>query len=281
MSEQEELNWEEPVHNPWAEEDAGEPAEDVEGNPPDEATDQEEEAGEDLEEDEGELEEGTEEEAPTDAFEEKYENMKSAMQAERGKRQEASVVVQQLSEERDHHAQVAQGVQSQLDGVMAQLKELELDALIDLPKAKEVDPRVEKLLQQQQAAEQAQQVDAFYATMAEQVQGSVEGYDNLNTDNDAQGQILSQMITASTLSGMSMEDAVQGSLAALNDMVGGTIEGYKKKREPVVKPRKKIKAATRSKAAPNAKRRAKEQEVGDYKGTFADMAQNMIASRED
>ena len=199
-------------------------------------------------------------------------NLNKALHAEREKRKEASTKAEQL--EAALASASNNSYKEQLAQVKAQLKELDLEDVIKIDEPAPLDPRLQTLLQQQEAAAEQQKQYQLITEMQSSVSEQLGGYGNIDAESTEQGQILGQLIMSGVKGGLSMNDAVSSSMETLNSLLGKTTKVAKTSRTPVVKPKAKpIKAATHTKARTTPAKKAIAD--GDFASLFARMGKEM------
>jgi len=216
------------------------------GDEESEVEDTETEANEDTQEADDDVEE--DEEVDTTDYQEVSENLKKAMQSEREKRKDATRQLNDAKTQQQFSDNRADLAEERLSKVVEQIRELGLEETITVPEEQKLDPRVEALLQQQQSQAQAQQQQQFLGEMQQAVSSKVGDYSNIDTKVEAQGSILARMILADVGTGRhdSVDAAADAALKELNTLLDTTVSTYKKKRQPAVKPKRKVRSATKA-----------------------------------
>ena len=243
-------------------------------NPFDDASDEEvteetvedesEELEDEVDETEDESEDETEDESEDDTDDDEYEklskiseNFKRAFQEERTLRQEAQAEIDDMRKSKELLQQAADDAEAELESIMEQLKELELD---DLVKVKgKTDPKVRELMrekeQRKQQEESAKQIEEFNKKMVSNATTLAPDFNNVDLQNSDHGIILQNMIYMNAMSGMDVEEAVKDAMSRLDSVLGTTL----KKRTPPVKPKRKLKAV--SKTTKSTKSLSKEERI--------------------
>ncbi|NOR56983.1 MAG: hypothetical protein GQ474_00490 [Sulfurimonas sp.] len=273
------LDWdavENPEHDNFMVEDTEEVFED-EVEEAEESEDEvvEEEETEEAIEVEGDEEVAEEDEVSSDSqLEEVNSNLKKAMHSERTKRKEASERVTQLEQEMALLKGSSSG--DDYDALVAQIKELGLDDLVDIKEKQQLDPRVQQMLNAQEQQRQAQEQEAtrteFMSNMQTDVGAKVGGYKNIDANDNAQGEALANMIIAGVVQGGELEDVVDSSLKTLDSLLGTTL----KKRQPAVQPKRKVKAATKTTASAKQRVSKQKQKAGNFDDIFNRIADGFV-----
>jgi len=257
----------EPVAEEAVEEAVEDVVEDEEAVEEDEVEDEFEEGDNDLEEDEDLEEEEAEEEedSSNSQLEEVAANLKKAMQSERSKRKAATEKVAEL--EGQLELLKANKTDSNYDALIDQIKELGLEDVLDIKEEAKLDPRVQEYLDAQEQAKaqeaQAEQLKEFQENMRTDVKAKVGQYKNIDTSSPEQGQVLASLIVASVVQGAELDDAVDSSLKSFNAILGAG-----NKRQPKVKPRQKVKSATKTTQGANVRKQQKQAQNGDFRAMF-------------
>jgi hypothetical protein len=267
------LDWDSPSESEFADFTVGETEEEAET----EAEDEIEEGEEDVAEDDSEVEEDVEDsdvEEEEEATEEEDEsplkevndNLKKAVTAERTKRKEATDRASQLEQE----IALLKGSSSGDDytALVAQIKELGLEDVLDVKEKQSLDPRVQKMLdaqeQQRQQSEQTANRDTFNTNMQADVKAKVGSFKNIDAKDNSQGEALANMIIAGVVQGGELEDVVDSSLKMLDALLGANL----KKRQPAVTPKRKVKAATKTTASAKQRQTKTKQNAGNFDDVF-------------
>lgn len=259
-------------------EEAGEESEETDEGEEGEVPSGEEEQ-EDVSTEEGE-EEGIEEEAVdwegiTQTLQNEKTNLNKALHSEREKRKEQTVQIQQL----ELNLQTANDSQykEQLESVIEQLKKHALEDVIKIDKPKALDPRITKLLAEQEQNTQAQSAANTVNEMQGEVQAQLASFPKLDATSNEQGTILAQMILAAVNNGADMSEAVSSSMTTLSSLLDNTTKVAKKNRKPAVVPKTKpAKSATQTKRRTSPEKKAIAE--GDFKGLFERMGKEMSGS---
>jgi len=237
-----------------------------------------EEEDDDSYDEEGEDEEAnSEDDEPEDdtessvaQLEEVNSNLKRAVQSERQKRKQAAENVANLEAQID--LLKGQGG-DKYTKLVEQIKELGLEDVLEVQEEPALDPRVQKMLEAQEAARQQEQqqqaLEEFTTTMQSEVQNSVANYKNIDTNNEVQGSALAQMIVADVIQGMEVADATEKNLKVLDAMLAPS------KAQPRVVPKKKVRSATKSTKDVSSRRKAKQIQDGDMSSVFADIGKRL------
>jgi len=217
-----------------------------------------EEESEETEEDDKDTEEDDQEDKRTVPLE--------ALHAERTKRQEAQ------KHNTDLQSRV-EGYESQLASVKAQLKEYDLDDVIDLKVDDPLSKEAQEAVDEKKANDAAKETDKVISDIKGQVVSMKAEYANLNFENEDQGTALMGMIVSSMVMGSEMEPAVEKSMKALDDIVKKAFVAGRKTRTPIVKPKPKPKPTGRRVAKSTKgemmKKAVSTGDFGDVLGSFA------------
>jgi len=237
--------------------------EETEDESEDESVDELEDESEDEEESEEEVEE------EPDPVAEKAANLERALQSERERRKEATQKYNQALSELQAAKAAAESEKARLAEIMEQIKENDLEDVIEIDEPK-VDPRIEQLLR-----EREQQM--FVAQMQSEVAKRVGDYKNIDVKSDKQGNILARMIMSNVNLGQSIDEATESALSELNEFLGNTVSSAKKTREAPVKPKRKIKTAVKpKKGSPRSEALKKAMKTGDTTPLFEDVASKLF-----
>ncbi|MCK5613899.1 hypothetical protein KAR91_69195 [Candidatus Pacearchaeota archaeon] len=242
---------------------------------------EEEESEDESENDEGEEEGEGEEESEEDDDGEDWEataatltaertNLNKALHAEREERKKATAKAEQLEFKFKNEG----SYKEQLEEVKARIKELDLQSVIPIKEVQELDPRIQKILDAQDAAEKNQGQVGQVTEMQTAVAENLESYKNIDKTSQEQGTILGQMILSRVSNGEEMSEAVKASMESLNSLLGNTTKVAKKARKPAVVPKvKPIKAATKTKVKTSKQKKAIKD--GDFTSLFEQMGRDM------
>lgn len=219
-----------------------------EGETEEGATSEEAEEGEDEseEEDSQEAEESeeeseTEEETKEEGDSEEEEDTRTvpleALHAERAKRQDAQKEQATLKTKVDNY-------EAQMKAIKDQLKELDLEDVIEIKSAPELSPEATEALAEKQANDQKAETEKVFTSIQTEVGDRKAEYKNINYESTEQGEALMGMIVSSMFFGNEMENAVKSSMDQLNALMKNSFEAGKKVRAAPVKV--KAKPTTRS-----------------------------------
>lgn len=193
-------------------------------------------------------------------------NLNKAMLAERTKRKEFGERVTALESQLEAANAVAKD--GTYDELVAQIKRLGLDDVLDIKEVPQIDPRVQQMLDEQE--NQRKQIarensmKAFHADMQEDVKLKVGNYTNIDSKDLKQGEALGNLILAGVAQGGSLEDVVDSSLKTLDSLLAVKTS----KRKAPVTPKNKPKAASKSTATATQRTSAKKVAKGDFSDVF-------------
>lgn len=207
-----------------------------------EETEEESDAVEDDESGEGEEED--DDESDDGKLAEVNENLKRALNEERGMRKSAQEERDSLNSEIESLRSEAEDLQSIVESYAKQIEELDLADVIKVEG--KTDPKLRELEKEKAAREQEEasreSIEKFNAEMVSQATAIAPDYKNVDIQNDEQGAALQQMIYVSAMNGMSMEDSVKSAFERLNSILDSAL----KKRPAPVKPKRKPKAVAKT-----------------------------------
>lgn len=229
----------------------------------------EEDAGEESEEDSDEPEEESDEEDEPDDedLSRINENLNKALHAEREKRKR----IAELAQEADNKVAMAEakatGIEEAFAKLADQIKDLDMQDIIDIPEVAELSTEDVKKRQEDVAKHNQQMIDNFYTEAREEASSLVADFKNIDSSNQEQGEILHYLVTALALAGNDTPTAVKLAMERLDKVIGATTERARKTRQPVAKPKSKPKA--------RVKKTGNQSKPKDINSVFDDIAKRM------
>jgi len=236
---------EEPIEEETSESISEEPQEE------DSEEDSEEISEEEESEDESEEEPEKDSEIDSEKVTKENSNLKMALKEERGLRQTAQTEIESLTNNANESNNLSQLLQEEIDSIKQQAKEQDIEDLFDF-KSK-IDPEVLQLRAEKAQIEAQKQADHarsdFDTGMVSEAKSTISNFNNIDLTNNEHGLALQSMVYSNHLVlGMELKDAVKSAMGTLDTMLTTNL----KKRTPPVKPKRKLKAV--SKTASSAKK---------------------------
>jgi len=278
--------------SPFAEDTADEMETEVwepEGEDPIEESEDELEEHDDLEESDDELEESDDEaEEESELTDEELDELLAELEEEDEEEDQVDVVPHAaLHKERERRKEVqAELVEQQqmleeanstvkeykdaLEDIKAQLKELDLEDVVNIRAPKEVPEEVLELRQQQAAERQQQQVVELVNDLRSEAVQHIEEFPQIDGNDPEQAELILGFAMASTMLGADKEDAILKAMGILNKHLASAKKAAKR---PVArKVTKPARAAKRRKASSTSRAIKK----GDVRSVFDSYAEEMV-----
>jgi len=263
--------------SPFAEEIIDESVDDIEQEIPDEQDEELDDEQEEQEEDDEELgdddldelleelDDGEDDEEPTDlvphAALHKERERRKAMQIELNEQQ---TLVQEANDSVDKY-------RTAISDIKRQLKDMGLDDTIEIDEPESVSPEVLEMRREKAAAKQQQQVTELVSDLREEASSHLAEFPQIDGSDSEQAELVLGFAMANTMLGADKEESVLKAMTILNKHLGSAKKAVRRKPAPARR------TAPTGRSGNNRSAQTKRSiKKGDVRGVFKNYASDML-----